>query len=207
MKIAFLHTAQSHVSRFDAIIQAENTSSIEVAHFVFETLLMTAQKSGEADRAGFETAIEQIRKQGFSSIICTCSTYGELCEASSNIFRIDEPIVAFIVTKFSKIGIAYTLPSAKEKSRRLLEEIAQSRQRQIRISEIDCTSCWHWFEKRDMDKYEAGIAQLIKAYSATLEVVFLTQASMDKAKNHLVNEKFKVVSSPEFGVKKYLTAL
>lgn len=203
MKITFLHTAQVHVKRFDEIINKVNTS-FEIEHWVNERLLTSTKETGELDKEQFDSIISAIRSKGESKVICTCSTYGSLCEESNAVYRIDKPIGTFLVSNYSKIGLAFTLPSTVEVSKQLLEGLAVESNKSIKIIEIDCSSSWRFFESGDIEKYELEIARRIKQEEVTSEAIFLAQASMEGAKEYLKEEAFQVVSSAEFGVRSYL---
>jgi len=203
MKLTFLHTSKSHIKRFEAIIQKLD-GTIQIQHYVNEKLLEHAIKLGQVDKIGFQNEINRIRKDGMESIICTCSTYGELCNPDKNIFRIDQPAGEYLVSNFSKIGIAFTVDSTKNTSKSLLEKLAKEIKKPIQIIEIDCQHAWEWFEKGVMNNYEFEIASQIKNVAKNVEAIFLAQASMEGAKKYLVEETFEVVSSPEFGVSKIL---
>ncbi len=203
MKITLLHTSNAHVKRFDRIAESIG-KSIEIEHHVNEELLEIAKSTGQIDRVHFEKELMKIRENNGKFIICTCSTYGNLCDENDKVYRIDKPIAEYIVSNFSNIGIAYTIASTKKISQALIEEIAKINQKPINLFEIDCQSCWNWFEKGEFEKYEREIANQIKNKADKYEVVFLAQASMEGAKNYLKNENYKVVSSPEYGMKNYI---
>ena len=50
-----------------------------------------------------------------------------------------------------------------------------------------------------------SIAKKIKSFENDVEVVFLAQASMEGSINYLKDFSKKIYSSPEFGIKEYLT--
>lgn len=203
MKITFLHTSASHINRFQKIVhKIDNT--IKINHFVNEQLLKTALKTGKVDKEGFANEIQKIKNNKFENIICTCSTYGDLCNEDEKVYRIDQPVAEFIVSNYSTIGLAFTAKSTKEKSMELLKKMAKRINKQIEIKELDCQHCWTWFEKGDFESYEVEIANQIKKMGNNCEVIFLAQASMEGAKKHLEKEKYEVVSSPKFGVQKYI---
>lgn len=202
MKITFLHTSNSHINRFEKIVK-EIDENIETEHFVNEEILEAALKTGNIDANGFIKEIGRIKTGTYGKIICTCSTYGELCD-DKDVFRIDKPIAENIVSKYSKIGIAFTAISTKEKSKSLLKKIAKKQGEQIEIIEINCEDCWRWFQEGEIKKYSSEIANRIKQKRNDFEVVFLAQASMEGAKEYLVNENYKTVSSPKFGIEKYV---
>lgn len=203
MKITFLHTSSSHIKRFDEIVSSLDPK-IKTEHHVNQKLLEVAQNKGQIDREGFEKEIAKIKRNKNEYIICTCSTYGSLCNPNENVFRIDQPIGQYLVKKYSTIGIAYTASTTKAVSLQLINRLAKEIQKPINIFEIDCHHCWSWFEKGELKKYEFEIASQIKKQVSDCDVIFLAQASMEGAKKHLTNEKYEVVSSPEFGIKNYL---
>lgn len=159
MKITFLHTSNSLVNRFHKIVK-EIDKNIEIEHFVNERLLETVLKTGNINTNGFNNEIERIKTGRFGKIIFTCSTYGELCD-EKDVYWIDKPITEKIVSNYSKIGIAFTVKSTKEKSKELLKKVAENQDKQIRIKEIDCQGCWKWFERGGLEKYSSEIANQI----------------------------------------------
>lgn len=167
-------------------------------------LLEYAKLNGHVDRQGFDREISAIKEKENDIIICTCSTYGDLCDPDNMVFRIDQPIGKYIVSNYSEIGIAFTAASTKSVSRKMIIDIANAAQKTINIHEINCEDCWTWFKQDEREKYETEIAKKIKMTSGRCEVVFLAQASMEGTKKYLAKEKYEVVSSPVFGMRKYI---
>lgn len=206
MKITFLHTAVSHIDRFNKIVE-DIDHAVEVKHYVNESLLNTALTTGLPDKEGFYNEILKIKKSTEGIIICTCSTYGSLCDKMENVFRIDQAVVEFIISNFSSVVIAFTINSAKKQSIELFENLSLELQKTIHIKELDCQHCWDWFEQNDIDRYEKEIAKQITKLNSDCEVIFLAQASMEGSKQYLSEEKFKIFASPTFGVRHYLNLI
>lgn len=205
--IAFLHTSAVHVERFEKLVKKYNTT-IEIKHFVKEDLLKIALETGSIAKDRFEKTIQNIQEiEQPALLICTCSTYGKLCEQLEQVHRIDQPIVEAIVAKYSKIAVAYTVNSTKEISKELIQRTAARQQKKISIIDADCSHCWTYFEKGDIAKYAWAIAEHLQAIHQDAEVIFLAQASMEGAKKYLQDIGCEVVSSPEFGVKAFLELL
>ena len=202
MKIMFLHTSNSHINRFEKIVK-EIDKNIDTEHFVNERILEVALRTGNIDVRGFTDEINRIKKESSGKIICTCSTYGGLCNGN-DVLRIDKPIAEKIVSEYSQIGIAFTAKSTKEISKKLLITQAKKQGKQITIKEINCEDSWAWFQKGNLIKYSIDIANRIKQKRSDCEVILLAQASMEGAKEYLVNEAYKTVSSPKYGVEKYI---
>lgn len=207
MKIAFLHTSESHIKRFDKIMYQVDPD-IKIRHYTNEQILQSALKDHTIDKEGFNNQIQLIQSHQFEDVICTCSTYGELCHDYNQVYRIDKPIVSWIISNYSNIGIAYTAVSTKSPSTRLIEQVAIEQNKSISIQSIDCSHCWKYFEQGDLDRYAIEIANHIKRkHTHNCEVVFLTQASMSNAELYLSTEHFHTVSSPKYGVKEIINQI
>lgn len=201
--IAFLHTSKIHIDKFENLVRKFN-SEIPIKHYVNEDILNFALKKGITDTKGFEKEISNIKTLNPELIICTCSTYGEECDKTDAIERIDKPIANYLVSNYKKIGLVYTANSTKQVSKNLLLEIASKMDRELDIVNCDCSSSWKYYETNDFDNYEKSIAEKIKDIENEVEVIFLAQASMEGSKKYLIDFSKEICSSPEFGVKEYL---
>lgn len=204
--IAFLHTNKSHIKNFEALVREQNTS-IETKHFVNKTILDSALATGVTDTAQFEKEIQAIRRLSPSLIVCTCSTYGAESDKFPDVHRIDQPIIEYLVSNFTKIGLVYTANSTKAVSEDLMLKVAKNKQKTIDIVNCDCSNYWQYFEVGDLMHYEKGIAKTVKEKASDVDVFFLAQASMAGALNYLTNLDKKVFTSPEFGIKALLKTL
>ena len=203
MKIAFLHTSPIHIHRFEKLVRKFDTE-IETRHFVNEELLQFALQNGKLDKNSFTSLISNIQLEEPNQIICTCSTYGQLCDNFSDVYRIDQPIAEYLVINFSKIILAYTVSSTKKISLELLQQIAIRENKAIKIILCDSTDSWQYFENNDFENYELSIATKVKSIANQGEVVFLAQASMEGAKKHLNSLDIETFTSPAFGIKHFL---
>lgn len=204
--IAFLHTNKAHIANFEALVRAEH-KDLEVQHYVNKTILDKALETGITDSARFEKEIEAIRKNKPSLIICTCSTYGAESDKYPDVYRIDKPIIEYLVTNYTKIGLVYTANSTKTVSENLMRTIASETKNLIEIVNIDCSDLWPYFEKGDLEGYDKGIAKKVTKKAEDVDVFFLAQASMAGAKTYLSNLEKEVFTSPKFGIKKLLNKL
>ena len=201
--IAFLHTNKAHVSNFEALVRAKNTT-VEIQHYVNKTILDTALATGNTDAIQFEKEIEAIRKNKPSLIICTCSTYGAESDKFADVHRIDQPIIDYLVTNYTKIGLVYTANSTKTVSENLIRNIAARKNKTIEIIEVDCAELWPFFEANNLEAYNKGIAKKTIAKATEVDVFFLAQASMAGAKAYLNDLDKEVFTSPEYGIQELL---
>jgi len=201
--ISFLHTSDVHIDRFENLVRKFN-KHISIKHYVNSDLLKYALEHKELDIEGFQQEIITIKKENPGLIICTCSTYGEQCNDINKVKRIDFPIVEYLVSTYTKIGLVFTATSTEKVSRDILKYVANLQQKEIEIINCNCSDAWVHFENNDSNLYEKTIANKVKKIIGKVDVIFLAQASMEGVKNHLLNINKKVFSSPEFGIKYYL---
>ncbi len=201
--IAFLHTSKIHIDKFERLVK-KNNPKISIKHVVNEDLLSYAIKKGSTDSVNFKKEVSTIKNLNPKLIICTCSTYGEECDKTNFIERIDQPIANYLVSNFKKIGLAYTASSTKVVSKNLILKIAKEKNKNIEIVNCDCSSSWKYYETNNFNSYAKSIADKIKTIENDVEVIFLAQASMEGCKEFLNDFSNKIYSSPEFGIKEYL---
>ncbi|MGL1886283.1 MAG: hypothetical protein OCD76_07190, partial [Reichenbachiella sp.] len=159
--ISFLHTSKVHIDRFESLVRLHD-QEVVTKHYVNAALLDTALSSGKTDSVSFGHQIEEIKKDNPSLIICTCSTYGEESDKDIAVYRIDRPIVEYLVKKYDRIGLAFTANSTKEISKNLLLSTSQKLKKEINIIDCDCSAYWPHFEEGNIAAYEKGIAANIE---------------------------------------------
>ncbi|MEW4924930.1 hypothetical protein [Algibacter sp. 2305UL17-15] len=201
--IAFLHTSKVHIERFEALVRKYN-KAIETKHYVNKELLDNALLNGVTDTSLFNIELETIRKDRPLLLICTCSTYGSESDNHEDVYRIDKPIIDYLVSNYTKIGLVYTANSTKTVSENLIVKLAAEKGKTIEIVNCDCSEYWIHFENGDFTTYEKEIAKNIKTMASKVDVIFLAQASMEGAKHYLTDIKKEVYTSPEFGIAQLL---
>lgn len=201
--IAFLHTSDVHIEKFEKLVRKYD-KEITIKHYVNKELLDSALLNGTTDTISFCKEIEAIREDNPSLLICTCSTYGEESDNCEDVNRIDRPIVEYLVSNYSKIGLAYSANSTKVVSENLIYRVAADQDKKIEILNCDCSEYWIHFEQGNFVEYYKSIAREITLIESSVEVIFLAQASMEGAKKYLAEIEERVLSSPEFGVKELL---
>ncbi|MEM6380016.1 MAG: hypothetical protein AAF705_17605, partial [Bacteroidota bacterium] len=195
-----------HIDKFENLVRQHN-AEIPVQHFVNKALLDIALANGQTDAQLFLNQLEKIKAHQPDLMVCTCSTLGAECDKDPNMHRIDQPIAAYIVQHYDRIGLAYTAHSTQTISENLLLQTSKDIGRPIEIVPIDCSAYWLFFEQENMQAYEEGIANTILEQSSEVDVVFLAQASMAGAQSYLQGLDKEVLTSPEYGIKTLLEKL
>jgi hypothetical protein len=209
--IGFLHTAESHVETFGALVEDLEPARVHV-HAVRPDLLERARVRGLDDEAlGGELlgALWDLVDRDALVIVCTCSTLGGMSErygsdAGIAVMRVDRPMAELAVRGGSRIGVVAALQSTLPPTRALLNDAAVAAGKQITLIDAPCFDAWGRFEQGDIEGYHREIAGCVDALDATIEVVVLAQASMAGAAS-LVRTDRVVLSSPRTAVQAALT--
>lgn len=209
--IGFLHTAESHVETFGALVTDLEPTRVHV-HVVRPDLLERARVHGLEDEAldgGILGALRDLVDRDARVIVCTCSTLGGVSErcgsgAGIDVLRVDRPMAELAVRSGSRIGVVVALASTLSPTRAMLYDAAVAAGKEITLIDAPCFDAWRRFEQGDVAGYHREIAGCVDALDATIEVVVLAQASMAGAAN-LVESDRLVLSSPGTAVQAALT--
>lgn len=211
--IAFLHTSPIHVDTFAGLMQA-HAPDCRVEHLVDESLLRDAQTLG-VEHAGIVSRVTQRMKEASESgarvVVCTCSTIGGIAEKVDGhgrfvSMRIDRAMADEAVEKGERILIVAALASTIEPTRRLVEDSAAIRARQVNIRTMVVQSAWPFFLSGDLCAYYTTLEEAIRGQILNADVVVLAQASMAGVAKALAGVDVAVLSSPDLGVRKAIDA-
>lgn len=210
--LTLLHTAASHVPRFDALltslksVDAVNAQHVDMQHVVEASLLADARRLG-VDDARVQGRLEQVLAslaETTAVVLCTCSTLGAAAEAFDGAFgarvvRVDRPLAAEAVAQGSKIALVAALASTLEPTRALLEDEAARAGKKVTLFMSVCEDAWSHFERGDEDAYLRAVAAHVDVVEAHGDVIVLAQASMLGAETSVKTLK-PVLSSPRLGL-------
>lgn len=138
--LTLLHTAASHVPRFDALLKSlksvdeVDAQHVDMQHVVEASLLADARRLG-VDDTRVQGRLEQVLAslaETTAVVLCTCSTLGAAAEAFDGTFgarvvRVDRPLAREAVAQGSKIALVAALASTLEPTRALLEDEPRER--------------------------------------------------------------------------------
>ena len=212
--IAFLHTSPIHVDTFGGLMQV-HAPDCRVEHLVDESLLRDAQTLG-VENAGIVSRVTQRMKEASESgarvVVCTCSTIGGIAEKVDGhgrfvSMRIDRAMADEAVEKGERILIVAALASTIEPTRRLVEDSATIRARQVNIRTMVVQSAWPFFLSGDLAAYYAQIEHAIHGQAGNTDVVVLAQASMAPVAGRFIGDHLQVLSSPELGVSRAIRVI
>jgi hypothetical protein len=219
-RLAFLHTAASHVPRFDALARALGPD-LPRRHVVREDLLAAARRAGGVDAAlGAEIAgaLSALAQGGAEVIVCTCSTLGDAAERAGaalapavRVQRVDRAMArsaaeiaahgagrACVVAAL-EVTLAPTGALVLEEAARLGANVA--------VESVLVAGAWPRFESGDEEGYAVLVAEAARAAAPRADVVVLAQASMADAAERCADLATPILASPRLGVEAALAAL
>lgn len=207
MHLAFLHTAASHIPRFETVLAArmpaQHTPPCGRTHLLAPALLARAMH--HPDDAALAADLGAILDDlAFAdALICTCTTLGPIASrirpGLTQLIRVDAPMMREALGIGPDIRVAVSLRSAAAAALSLLDETSRAASLPCRPSLIDCTAAWRHFEAGDMAAFEESIALQVRADAAAQgcgDVVLLAQASMQDAAARLCGLPCPVLSAP-----------
>lgn len=213
-KIAFLHTAKTHVNTFDALV-AEFDEDIEAIHFVHEELLSEALDRGLNPK--LEKQVQQAMQQASKTaqakiVVCTCSTIGHAAEKTGpketfTAMRIDRAMADKAVQLGHNIWIVATAASTLAPTQSLLESSAQRVGKSPTITTTLVPNAWQYFESGNLEIYHQTIANHIMIGWQKYDLIVLAQASMEQAITYTKDVRISILSSPRLGVQAAITEL
>ena len=209
MHIAFLHTAEVHVARFDALLD-DLAPDATTEHRVVPELLSRAQRDGFAAVRAETTAI-LTELASANAVICSCSTLGpiadEVARQQPHVVRIDRAMMEEACRHGPRILVALCLESTRTATLDLLEECGHATGVPIDAELVLTSDAWAAFEAGDMAAYADGIAAAVRqsVVNRHFDCVLLAQASMDVAAAQLADLGIPVLTSPRAAVLRALT--
>lgn len=208
--LAFLHTAQAHVPRFERLVR-EIAPDLAVRHVVREELLADARVVGVDDAdliARVHRAMRDAAAGGANVVVCTCSTIGDIAERTPTAdafeaLRIDRAMADRAVRIGPRVLVVATVRSTLAPTTQLVLSAAQRAGVVAQPRPLLVDGAWAHFESGDVAAYVETLAQAIRAEAATqtVDVVVLAQASMAPVEEALHDLSIAVLSSPAPGVR------
>jgi aspartate/glutamate racemase len=203
--IGFLHTAEQHVARFDALLNARQ-ASLTRQHVVRADLLEQARAKGQTSELVIQVrdALQKVAREA-SVVVCTCSSLGQIAENLADeftvpILRIDRAMAEQAVQQAKNLLILVTVESTLEPTRELFTDAVDDRD--VSLDLHLCEGAWEQFLQGNMQGYAQKITETALELTSKhpYDLIVLAQASMDIALEHPNWPALPTVSSPSLVV-------
>jgi Asp/Glu/hydantoin racemase len=214
-KLAIIHTTTATVDPLRALA-GELLPGAEVINFVDDSILpQLLANSGDVSSVA-ERVLQYMRfaeQAGAEVILEACSSIGELVGPARGalgvpVIRIDEAMADAAVARGSRIGVAATLPTTLEPTKRLLAERAALAGREITLTPALAQKAYQLLMAGDREGHDAALAEVLLELAPGVDCVVLAQASMARVLPHLPEaQREKFLTSPRLAMMQVQEAL
>lgn len=215
-KFALIHTGAGVVPVISAIVQELNPD-LDIINLVDDSTIRAIAANNNVVPASvvrrLSTLFAFAEEIGAVGALLTCSSVNEVVDVASKLvsipcFKIDQPMADKAVATGTKIGVAATLKTTMEPTKRLLCARAALANKDVILDESLCAGAYEALSAGEVATHDRIVGEAIEKLAERNDVVVLAQASMARAIEPLpVSLKEKVLTSPRLGVTAALKAL
>lgn len=215
-KFALIHTGTGVVPVISAIVNELNPG-LDIINLVDDSIVRSIAANNNVVPSAVVRRLSAFfvfaEEMGAVGALLTCSSVNEVVDVASKLvsipcFKIDQPMADKAVSMGVKIGVAATLRTTMEPTKRLLCSRAALAHKEVFLEESLCDGAYDALQTGDPAKHDQIVGAAIASLAEKNDVVVLAQASMARAIEPLsVSLKEKVLTSPRLGVTAALQAL
>lgn len=207
-KLAIIHTTPVTVDSLKALAN-ELLPGVEVMNWVDDSILpQLAANEGQIDEIEdrFRQYAHIAEKAGAACILSACSSIGELVarvrpELNIPIIRIDDAMAEFAVSSAATIGVAATLETTLQPTKRLISGKAELLGKTVNIESVVAKSAYQKLIAGDKEGHDVELAEVLRELAAKTDLVVLAQASMARVISQFApEEQAQFLSSPRLGM-------
>jgi len=207
-KLALISTGVGVVAPIMAIIK-EEAPDTEIFNIVDDSIVRTIAANdniippGIIRRlTGYMVSAEEL---GVDAVLVTCSSISEVVDMARPyvkipVFKIDEPMADKAVAMGRRIGVAATLATTLEPTKRLIQSQAKKASKDIIIEDELCPGVFELLIGGNPEKHDEIVKDAVLKLLDRSDVVVLAQASMARAVQGLGPFQERVLTSPRLGV-------
>ena len=215
-KFVLISTGIGVVPEISAIVKELNPG-LDIINFVDDSIIRAIAANNNVVPTSVVRRLTALfvnaEELGAVGALLTCSSVSEVVDIASKMvsipcFKIDLPMADKAIANGTKIGVAATLPTTMEPTKRLLCSRAAAASKDIKLDDSICEGAYDALQNGDTAKHDKIVSAAIEALAKGNDIVVLAQASMARAINTLPESlKVKVLASPRLGVTSALRSL
>jgi aspartate/glutamate racemase len=213
--LAIIHTTPATIDLLKGLA-AEVLPGYDVMNLVDDSILPQLARNG-GNVGEVEGRLLQYARiasdTGADVILEACSSVGEVVSkmaetVSIPVVRIDDAMAEAAIQRGHCIGVAATLPTTLNPTKRLLEAKAQAAGKSIELQTALADSAYQKLMAGDRDGHDADLAEVLIKLAQDVDVVVLAQASMARVIPALPDElQDKFLTSPRLGMERVKTVV
>lgn len=213
-----MHTALAMVEPVNELFR-KHLPDVKLNHIVDDSLIQEVIEFNKVTPAVAKRLVScyHIAVDSRADIIFnTCSSIGEIAQDARKqipipLLKIDDPMAIKAVESAERIGVLATLPSTLAPTAKLLQTMADERNKKIEIVEGLAKGAFEAVMSGDRETHDKLILKASEQVANDVDLIVLAQGSMAKMQDKLEEVSGKpVLSSPlsgVLGVKEYISQL
>ena len=213
-RIAIIHTSFLAVESFTQLFD-EIAPEICVRHIVDDSVLPEVMEAGrvtEAVHSRLCDLFQVAEKSGADLIFSQCSSVGEVADAAADlvkvpVVKVDEAMARLACETGDRIGVAATLGTTLEPTRRLIEATAARAGKNVQLQSVLIEGAFALLEAGDRAGHNQRIVEAIRQLATEVDVVVCAQGSMAAVLPELGDVGVPVLTSPRLGVERAVQIL
>lgn len=218
IRVFAVHTALAMVEPVNELFR-EHLPEVKLNHIVDDSLIQEVIEFNKVTPAVAKRLVScyHIAVDSRADIIFnTCSSIGEIAQDARKqipipLLKIDDPMAIKAVESAERIGVLATLPSTLAPTAKLLQTMADERNKKIEIVEGLAKGAFEAVMSGDRETHDKLILKASEQVANDVDLIVLAQGSMAKMQDKLEEVSGKpVLSSPlsgVLGVKEYISQL
>lgn len=203
MRIGFLHTVSSMVTRFKGLVSDYHLEG-SAFHILDESVVQDLFRSGPSPAITRRIVLQAMLAEsaGVGLIVFTCSSTSPAVDVARQvvsvpILKVDDPMMALAVRSGTRIGMICTATTTLAPSKALLQEHAALQSKEIVINQLLVEEAYAPMLAGDMAQHDAIVSKAAESLIGAVDVIILAQASLSQLQEPL-SEKMgcPVLASP-----------
>ncbi|HSV27208.1 MAG TPA: aspartate/glutamate racemase family protein [Sedimentisphaerales bacterium] len=189
---------------------AQIAPEVKVYNMIDDSLIQECIREGCVTKGVKQRLLQHIivaEQMGLDAILSTCSSMGEVVDVARQfcrtpIVKIDEDMAAEAVSRYQRLGVLATIPTALNPTMKLLEAKAKEAGRKVEIINGMANGAYQALVAGRPDEHDRLILDAAMKVAHEADAIVLAQGSMARMMDSLNSKAGKpVLASPPFAAR------
>lgn len=204
--VGLVHSTRLVIDAVQTVVAAQCPDT-EFVHVLDEGILRELTAAGKLTPEILDWLTAMVRsteKAGAALAVVSCSSLSPGVNdvrqrVDIPVLKIDEPMMAYAVKNFRRIGLLMTNPTTEKPSRLLFEEVSQKLGRNVTLVPRLCPDAFKKLDRGDIQGHDTEVVDTVKKLLTETDAVLLAQISILRVRERMEKSvKNRVFSSLDF---------
>ncbi|MDF1591058.1 MAG: aspartate/glutamate racemase family protein [Desulfobacterales bacterium] len=204
--VGLVHSTRLVIDAIQTVV-ATQCPDAEIVHVLDEGILRELTAAGKISPEILDWLTAMVlstEKAGASLAVVSCSSLSPGVndvrkKVHIPVLKIDEPMMAYAVKNYKRIGLLMTNPTTEKPSRLLFEEVCQKLGRNVTLIPRLCPDAFKKLDRGDIQGHDTEVVNTVKKLLIETDGVLLAQISILRVRERMEESvKNRVFSSLDF---------